>query len=147
MTAMLRDEIKRRSLAAMKAGHGLEKEILRVALGEIQTQEARTSETMSDEQAAAIVRKLIKSNAETLASSTDDEQRATLRQEIEILESLLPKALTVDEIVATLSPVADAITGATADGPATGIAMKHLKASSAVVDGKDVAAAVKRMRG
>ena len=70
-----------------------------------------------------------------------------LRQEITVLESLLPKTLTEDEIVAALDPVAEAIKGAKADGPATGIAMKHLKSSGAAVDGKTVSGAVRRIRG
>ena len=143
---MLLDEIKMRMFQAMKAGNTVEKEILRVALGEITTDAARPNRSGSDEEAAAILRKLIKSNEETLGSSEDEAQKQVLRQEIEVLSSLLPKSLTEDEIVAVLAPVADAIKAAGNDGQATGIAMKHLKAGGAVVGGKDVAAAVKRLR-
>ena len=77
---MLSEEIKKRVLAAMKAGRTLEKEILRVALGEIQTQEARVAKSMSDEEVAAIVRKLVKNNQETLAASESAEQKEQLAQ-------------------------------------------------------------------
>lgn len=143
---MLADEIKKRVLAAMKAGNVLEKEILRVALGEIQTQEARASQPLGDEEATAIVRKLVKSNQETAAASQDAEQKSVLAQEIAILESLLPKTMGVDAIAAALAPVADAIRAAGNDGQATGVAMKHLKSTSANVQGKDVAEAVKKLR-
>jgi len=43
--------------------------------------------------------------------------------------------------------VAEAIKAAGNDGQATGVAMKHLKSTGAVVSGKDVAAVVKTLRG
>ncbi len=144
---MLSEEIKKRVLAAMKAGRTLEKEILRVALGEIQTQEARVAKSMSDEEVAAIVRKLVKNNQETLAASESAEQKEQLAQEIAVLESLLPAALGVDEIVVALAPVVEALKAAGNDGQATGVAMKHLKSVGAVVTGKEVTAAVKKLRG
>jgi uncharacterized protein YqeY len=143
--SMLVDEIKRRLTAAMKARNVTEREILRVALGEIQTIEARTG-TMSDQDAGAIVKKLVKSNQETLGVTENAEQRATLEQEIGILESLLPKTLDVDAIVGALAPVVVQIKAAANDGQATGVAMKHLKSTGAAVDGKNVAEAVKRIR-
>jgi uncharacterized protein YqeY len=138
---MLVDEIKRRMLAAMKAGNTIEKEILRVALGEIQTVDARGT-PLGDDGAAAIVRKLIKANEETLAVSSDDAQKATLAKENEILRSLLPQTLGIPQIVEALAPVRAAIEAAGNDGQATGVAMKHLKAAGASVGGKDVTEAV-----
>jgi len=142
---VLVDQIKQRIQAAMKAGNTLEKEILRVALGEIQTEEARGAQA-DDALATRILKKLIKSNRETLESATDAEQKSTLESEIAILQQLLPRSLSVEEIAAALAPVADAIRAAGNDGQATGVAMKHLKASGAEVDGKDVAQAVKALR-
>ena len=84
---MLVDEIKRRITVAMKAHNTLEKEILRVALGEIQTAESRGAAT-TDEMAAAVVRKLIKSNGETLASTTDEAAKQTLADENVVLEDV-----------------------------------------------------------
>ena len=143
---MLKDTINTRIRAAMKEGRTLEKEILRVALGEIQTAEHRTSKDATDAEAEAIIRKLIKSNQETLAATSDGEKRTTLESEIAILDTLLPKTLSVEEIVALLAPVADAIKAAGNDGQATGVAMKTLKASGAAVLGNDVSAAVKKLR-
>lgn len=143
---MLVDEIKARLKDAMKARRTVEKEVLRVALGDIQTVEARGGEAMTDEAATQIVKKLLKSNRETLEATEAAEPRAVLEEEIRVLESLLPKALGPDELRAALAPVADAIRTAKADGPATGIAMKHLKDKSQTVDGKAVADVVRRMR-
>ena len=144
--AMLVDEIKQRLKAAMKAQNVVEREILRVALGEIQTIEARSG-TMTDAEAAGILKKLVKSNQETHAASESAEQRATLEQEIAVLETLLPKTLDVDTIVGELTPLLVQIKAAANDGQATGLAMKHLKTTGAAVSGKDVAEAVKRIRG
>jgi uncharacterized protein YqeY len=121
------------------------KEILRVAVGEITTNEARgTVKTEDDER--AIVRKLMKSNEETLSLTTDEAQKQVLMQEIAILRELLPQSLGVDAIVEALAPVRDALRAEANDGKATGAAMKHLKSLGALVEGKDVSEAVRRVR-
>lgn len=142
---MLKAEIQTRIRAAMKAKRTIEREILGVALGEIQTAEARKGE-LTEEETASFVKKLIKSNRETIDAGPDAARKAILEEEITILETLLPKAMGPDEIVAALATVSDAIRSAANDGQATGIAMKTLKAQGAPVDGKSVAEAVKRMR-
>src|SRR4051794_36399544 len=114
---MLVDEIKRRIAAAMKAGNTVEKDILRLAYGEVQTAEARGT-AVSDEGVAAIVRKLIKSNEETLAASGDAEAKRILAEENAVLASLLPKSMSIADIVEALAPVRDAIKAAGNDGQA-----------------------------
>lgn len=132
---------------AMKAGNSVEKEILRVAMGEITTDAARAGRKGDDEETQAILRKLVKSNEETLSASQDEAQKAQLQAEIDVLNALLPKALGAAEIVTALGPVAEAVKAANNDGQATGVAMKHLKTLGAVVNGKDVSAAVRQLRG
>ena len=143
---MLVDTIKARAMEAMKSKDALATAILRLALGEIQTLEARSNRAATDDEAAAVVRKLVKSNEETLSVAESADQRATLERELSILRSLLPAAMDEDQIVAALAGVADAIRQAKSDGQATGVAMKHLKAAGAPVSGNDVTAAVKRLR-
>jgi uncharacterized protein YqeY len=143
---MLLDDIKARMFRAMKAGNVLEKEILRVAVGEITTEAARDGRRGDDDEARAILRKLMKSNEESLAASPPEERRAALLEENRILAEFLPKVLGIDDIVAALAPVRDAVRAAANEGQATGVAMKHLKSSGASVNGKDVAEAVKRVR-
>jgi uncharacterized protein len=144
---MILDEIKTRMWKAMKEGRSVEKEILKVAIGEITTQAAREGQTGSDEETRAIVRKLIKSNQESIKVLTDPERAAVLVEENRILAEFLPKSLSVGDIVAALGPVEAAVRAANNDGQATGIAMKHLKAEGAVVDGRDVSLAVRQLRG
>lgn len=145
VNGMLVDDIKQRIRQAMKAQATVEREILRVALGEIQTVEARSG-SVTDEQAQGIVRKLLKSNEETLAISGEAAARATLEQENAVLRSLLPQTWSVEQIAAALEPVRDALRAAASDGQAVGIAMKTLKPAGAPVEGKDVAAAVAKIR-
>ncbi|HEY6724218.1 MAG TPA: GatB/YqeY domain-containing protein [Polyangiaceae bacterium] len=139
---MLVDEIKSRMFAAMKAKDTVEKEILRVALGEI----TGRGEATDDATVIVTLKKLVKSNEESLAASSDAEQRQVLQREIEILKTLLPEGMSLEQVVEALGPAHEAIRAAKADGPATGIAMKHLKTQNLAVDGKDVAAAVRQIR-
>jgi len=142
----LLDQIKARMFAAMKSGNVTEREILKVAMGEITTDAARVGRKGDDDEAQAILKKLVKSNEETSEASQDEAQKAQLRAEIEVLNTFLPKSLGLPEIVAALAPVADAVKAAGNDGQATGVAMKHLKSLAAVVNGKDVSAAVRQLR-
>ena len=144
---MLIDEIKSRMTRAMRERDDVVRNILGLAVGEIQTAEARANRALGDEEATAVVRKLLKSNEETLAlTSADDPRAAVLRREIEALTALLPASLTVEQIVAALLPAADAIRAAKSDGQAMGVAMKHLKAAGAVVAAPDVQQALKQVR-
>jgi uncharacterized protein YqeY len=143
----LLDQIKARMFAAMKSGNVTEREILKVAMGEITTDAARVGRKGDDEEAMGLLKKLVKSNEESIEASQDEAQKAQLRAEIEVLNTFLPKSLGLPEILAALAPVAEAIKTAGNDGQATGVAMKHLKSLAAVVNGKDVSAAVRQLRG
>lgn len=143
---MLTDQIRERVKKAMKSGDTIEKNVLRVALGEVQSEESRSGKTLDDDAVTALLRKLVKSNQETLAAGPGEERRRILEREVEILAELLPRTLSVEEIRAALEPVRDPILGAKSDGQATGVAMKHLKSEAAAVTGQDVAQAVKGMR-
>jgi uncharacterized protein len=143
---MIVDQIRTQVKDAMRAKRDLERDVLRTALGEIQTAEARAGKALSEDDAQKIIRKLIKSNMETRDVSPDAGVKDRLSQEITILEALLPKALSVPEIVAALQSVAADIRAAKSDGQATGVAMKKLKADGATVEGKDVGEAVKQLR-
>ena len=146
--AVITDELKTRMRAAMQARDEVAKNVLGVALGDIQTAEARANRALADEEALAVLRKIVKSNEETLGHAKDDPARAAdLRREIEVLSELLPRALSADAVAEALSPVVDAIRAAKSDGQAMGVAMKHLKASGAVVEAPAVQAAIRKVRG
>src|SRR5262245_38456799 len=121
---MLVEEIKKRAAAAVKQSDTVARDVLRLALGEIQTAEARKNAQLSEEEAVAALRKLIKSNEESLAAlAAGDERVPALKKEIEVLASLLPAQLSVPQIIAALDAQVAAIKAANSDGQATGIAM------------------------
>src|SRR5437868_1347091 len=105
---MLTDDIKKQMTQAMKDRDDVAKNILRLALGEIQTAEARANRPIKDDEAVAIVRKLVKSNEETLAASTGD-QVETLKKENAVLARLLPATLSVPQIVEALESQRESI--------------------------------------
>jgi uncharacterized protein YqeY len=140
------DDIKKAAMTAMKARDTLASNLLRLAAAEIQAIEGRTGKAPTEEEAHAVLRKLIKSNEETRQATTDAETRATLEKENAILQGFLPRSASVEEIVSMLAPVADAIRQAASDGQATGVAMKHLKQAGATVQGADVTRAVASLR-
>ena len=140
------DELKGRMNEALRAKDEVAKNIYRLAYSELQLASARSGKDASDDDAVAILKKLVKANEETLAVAADAGQREALTREIELLAALLPKTLGVAEVVVALAPVVDAIKAAGNDGQATGVAMKHLKSTGASVDGKTAAAAVKQIR-
>jgi uncharacterized protein len=143
---VITDEIKVLMRAAM-GRDPIARNVLGVALGDIQTAEARANRPLGEDEAMAVVRKLVKSNEETLSHSSSDSARAgELRREIEVLSSLLPKALSIEAVAEALVPVADAIRAAKSDGQAMGVAMKHLKASGVTVEATAVQDAIKKAR-
>ncbi len=85
----LLDQIKARMFAAMKSGNVTEREILKVAMGEITTDAARAGRKGDDDEAQAILKKLVKSNEETIEASQDETQKTQLRAEIAVACRLL----------------------------------------------------------
>lgn len=144
---MFVDKLKARVLEAAKGGDTVARDVLRLALGEIQTAEARKNAALPEEDAVALVRKLVKSNEETLASMPAEDARVpALKRELEVLASILPAQLTAAQVAELLAPVQDAVRAAPSDGQATGVAVKHLKASGVTAPGQVVTEAVKTLR-
>lgn len=143
---MLVEEIRKRRNAALKARDTVAKDVLSVALGDIDTIAARASRDATDDECLQVLRKLVKSNEETRANTVDEAGKQILTQEIAILTELLPRTLGVPELIAALEPVAADVRAAANPGQATGVAMKHLKSIGASVDGKLVAQAVGQLR-
>lgn len=143
---MLIDELRKRALTAAKAKDTVATTIYRLAISEVQTLEARAGGTLAEADALATVRKLVKSNEETLTATTDADKRAVLEREIGLLRELLPSGPSAADVTAALAPVVDAIRAAGNDGAATGVAMKHLKSQGVAADGQTVSAVVRSLR-
>jgi uncharacterized protein len=146
------DTLKARLTECRKAGKAVEMTVLQVVLGDASTIEARGGKKATDDEVEKIVRKTMLGNTETIGileqkGMAGGANHAKLVAENAFLQTLLPDTLSVEEIVAQLQEVADAVRAAKNDGQATGAAMKHLKPKGLRVLGDDVSAAVKKIRG
>jgi len=132
-----------------------ERDILRVALGEIQT--VGKGLPVSDEVAENVIRKIVAGIDETLTLSSSPLFSANhkvneplLQEQKAVLEALLPKLWTRDEIEAFFleneSPLFEQIQEMNHEGKAIGLAVKALKEAKAPVNGEDVRAVVDKIR-
>ena len=95
----LKEKINKDYIEAFKSKNTVAKNLLSVIKGEIQTVEKNTGvENLSDEDVTKILNKSVKSLKETLTSLTDSEKVSTVQTELNIVESYLPKQLSVEEI-------------------------------------------------
>lgn len=137
----MREKLK----TAIKTKATFEKEVLRHAIGRVDTLAAKLNQEPSDEQIASEIRKIIKGNLD-VCNMYDDQRKEALNAENKYLESLLPTTLSVEQIIEALAPLADQLRAEQSGGKAIGIAMKHFKESGAKVTGKEVSAAVEQIR-
>jgi uncharacterized protein YqeY len=148
----LLETLKGKLTECRKTGKSVEMGVLQVVLGDASMIEARSGKKASDDEVEKLIRKTMQGNQETLEilqqkGMTGNENFVKLTTENAYLTTLLPKTLSVDEIVSALAETADTIKAAKNDGQATGAAMKLLKSKQLKVLGDDVAAAVKKLRG
>jgi uncharacterized protein YqeY len=146
--------MKDRLKTAMFNHNDIEKNILRVVIGEVNQLQMTSQQgvkIVNDEQIAKILRKLVQSNLEVLshAAGAGPERLARnqiLEAENSILESLLPKQLNQEEIeLAIVEGIVD-VTLFKSTGQAVGLAMKFFKDRGDFVDGNDVKTVVEKLR-
>ena len=154
----LTETIKIKILESIKSGNHATRNILKVALGEIQTLESRNG-SITEEEAVKAVRKIIDGNkysieilmqSPAISDIESSKQINILRQENQILGGLLPAQITKEELLGFFqsSPISviNDIIAAPNDGKAIGLAMKFIKENKISVDGKRVAEIVKEIR-
>lgn len=126
-----------------KAPHrSVEKDVLRVVLGEISV-----NQKLSDNAAFSVVKKMIAGNDEMLSHMRGDDSRCkTLLDENKILKTLLPQYMSEEQILAELVSVEDRIKSAKAEPQAMGVAMEVLKAGNRLTEGTTVKKAVAAIR-
>src|SRR5262245_17210489 len=147
----LLETLKEKLTEYRRAHKPVEMGVLQVVLGDASMHEARTGKPANDEEVEKLIRKTLLGNQETMTmleqrGMTATENYAKLTTETALLKELWPASLTVEEIVAALDDVNEAVKAAKNDGQATGVAMKHLKGLKVRALGDDVSAAVKRIR-
>jgi len=160
---MIKEEIKKQRIQAMKDREVIKKSILTVALGEIELVETREG-SITEERCQKILRKMIENNDQTIevlgeppfVDQTMDkefEKFFTLVAEKNILGSFLPQLWTKKQIKSHLQFIDDSHSVSTNRidtmdnmGKAIGTAMRIFKDQQVSVNGKDVAAVVKELR-
>lgn len=125
---------------ALRDGDEVKKNILRLAIGEIETLQGRTGKDLTDEQCEKILRKLVADNEETLEVRPNPQ----LVLENEILQSFLPQQLTIDEIREKLVDC-EGVADNPNFGQAIGTAINLLRGHGFSVDGKDVTTVVREI--
>ncbi len=138
---MIIDNIKAAIKDGMRAKATDKVALLRLVVGTAQ-QEADESDVAVEK----IIRKLIKSNKETIDAITDhglNDEVANLVLENSILEAFIPKTMTVNEIAEFITKEGIEVSGN--DGKAMGAVMKALKAAGLTVQGTDVKAAIQKL--
>lgn len=134
----LRERIKKSPI------NSVERTVLKVVLGEIQQKSA--SKAITEEQCHSIVKGMVASNKENLGFlQSSDPRYDKYVEENDVLNELLPKYLTVDQITERLT--ASGIDfKAVSEGQATGKAMQFFKAQNAPVEGQTVKQVVAELR-
>jgi len=128
---MIKEEIRTQILAATKSKLEVQKNVLKVVLGEIDTQESRSNKPFTDDDCIRTVKKVLQGVEEMLTYSNE----AKFQVERDTLKALLPKEITLDDLKAILASKVDDLRVAKNEGQAMGMAMKFLKEKGIVADG------------
>lgn len=137
--------LKKDKQQAFVAKDSVKKSILEVLIGEVQLTESRTNKTLQENEIFSIIRKLIKSNEESLNSTDNDSVKEKLNLENKILSSYLPKTLTKDEILVKINESGVDI-HAEKEGAVLGQVMKYFKTNNIQALNEEVVALVKELR-
>jgi uncharacterized protein YqeY len=150
----LEETIQARIKQAMREKDEVTRDVLRVALGQIQLEASSAATT--EEQKLAVVRKLIKSNQITLASMGErpraewsaewTSNAEKLSREVTLLEGLLPQTWSEEQISAFIRDNGIDVTSQKSDGQAMGAVMQELKKAAAPVESARVKSAVEGLR-
>lgn len=132
---MLEKKIRIHVIAAVQKRDNIERDILRLALSEIQR--VGSTKDLTEDDKEAIVRKLIKSNVNTLELTNNEEDRNILLKEIDTLKVLLPKEMTKEDVLTFINGYnVEMVDGNI--GKSIGAVMKAMKESKIKADGKIV---------
>lgn len=97
----LKDQMKKAMLAKEKAKLGT----IRLALAAIKQIEVDTRETLTDDQAIAVLTKMVKQRRDSIAqyeAANRPELAAIEAEEIQVIETFLPKPLSEEEVAAII---------------------------------------------
>ena len=135
---MIIQKIKEQIKTAMKEKDAVKRDVLRLVVGQ-----AQQSGDESDESLTKIIKKLIKSNKETLEAKRKSDEESGIMSgcfgtqediEIDILSSFIPKPLSKNEVIVILRNNKFDPGAAKNPGQAMGMAMKILKSTDCEID-------------
>lgn len=142
------ESMKKRVIESMKNKDTITRDILRVAISDIDALANTSSQggkPLSDGQIQKVISNIMKGNTETLQYASGD-LKAKLERENEILENYIPKSASLDEIESKLNLFREQIVGAKNSGQAIGLSVKFLKEQGVTADGNDVRVIVEKLR-
>jgi len=140
---MLEKKIRLHVTAAVQRKDNTERDILRLALSEIERESSKKD--LTEEQKENIIRKLIKSNVSTLEFMDDsNDGRDILLREIDALKVLLPKEMTKEDVLAFINGYNVELIDNNV-GRSVGMVMKAMKENNIVADGKLVKQVITEM--
>lgn len=147
----LKDTIRNQIVEATKNRKDSQKNVLKVILGEIDTQESRANPklglthpaALADVEIHKIIKKTLQGIEEMLQYKPGDEG---LQVEKATLQALLPPEMSLYNLKVSLTAKAEEIRAAKSEGQATGIAMKFFKENNIGVDGAVVKKIIAEMR-
>lgn len=147
---MILEQIKAALPEAMKQDKKEVVKIYRLILGELQ----RSFKVPSHDEEVRILKLIIKNNNERMeyyrkvdVLTIEDQLTLTdLTIENQIIETFLPKPLSIDKLRIIISEKKDNILSAKSDGQAIGIAMKYVKEKNLSVNNEDVKILISEMR-
>lgn len=103
---MTNEELQKEMIAAMKAKDKVRLSIIRQVKTEVKNIEVNERREITEADVNNMIKRLIKQTSETLEMSikaaNDQERTDNLKQQVEILESMLPAQVTGDELVALI---------------------------------------------
>lgn len=103
---MTNEELQKEMIAAMKAKDKVRLSIIRQVKTEVKNIEVNERRDVTEADVNNMIKRLIKQTSETLEMSikaaNDQERTDNLKQQVEILESMLPAQVTGDELVALI---------------------------------------------
>ena len=101
---MTNEELQKEMIAAMKAKDKVRLSIIRQVKTEVKNIEVNERREITEADVNNMIKRLIKQTSETLEMSikaaNDQERTDNLKQQVEILESMLPAQVTGDELIA-----------------------------------------------
>jgi len=139
----LKETIRKQITEATKAKLEAQKNVLKVVLGEIDTQESRNGKPFTDDDCCRVIRKTLQGVEEMLTYKPNDPK---FEAEKTTLQALLPQEMSIHDLKVSLTAKAEEIRAAKSEGQATGIAMKFFKENKISVDGNAVKKLVSEIR-